>query len=82
MEEQRARQEDEAKKAIDSTAEETAPVQETGNFLSFRRPIFHKVLRQVDLFLDQFYYLFQIQLYLFIQTTLEAYSVIKQTFPC
>lgn len=33
MEEQRARQEDEAKKAIDSTAEETAPVQETGNYI-------------------------------------------------
>lgn len=30
MEEQRARQEDEAKKAIESTAAETAPVQETG----------------------------------------------------
>lgn len=32
MEEQRARQEDEAKKAMETTATEPAPVQETGKY--------------------------------------------------
>lgn len=39
MEEQRARQEDEAKKAIESTAAETAPVQETGGLQFLKRKI-------------------------------------------
>ena len=47
MEEQRARQEDEAKKAIESSATETTPVQETGKVLI---PSHMKILR-INLFL-------------------------------